>query len=102
MEQICDSELGEVCPNYDSQLTKKPFTSWDFLLQQRLDFLDIQQASVPKVPNQQGTMELQGEALSHVGAKEINLGGYQVSDVKGIEFHWEEPDLDIHQFFDQA
>ena len=41
-------------------------------------------------------MEMPDEVLSSVVAREIDTSGYQVSDLKVIEFHWEDPDLIMH------
>ena len=44
-------------------------------------------------------MEMRGEILSSVGAQEKNTSGYQVSDLKDIESHWEDPNLNMDRAF---
>ena len=40
-------------------------------------------------------MEMPDEVLSNIGTKDMDKGGYQVSDVKYIEFKSGEPDLNM-------
>ena len=44
-------------------------------------------------------MWMQDEVLSTVGAKDIDSSGYQMSDLDDIEFHWDDPVLDMDAVF---
>ena len=46
-------------------------------------------------PNQEGTMKKQDEIFSSVGEHHMNTSDYQLSDLEDIEFHWEDPDLNL-------
>ena len=39
-------------------------------------------------------MEMRDEVLSSVGAQDLDTSSYQVSDLEGIEFNWEDSQLD--------
>ena len=66
-----------------------PRAAWQLLLSQRQDFLNYHLAKVPITPNQEGTMEMRDEVLSSVGAQDLDTSSCQVSDLKNIEFNWE-------------
>ena len=72
-----------------------PLAAWQLLLSQIHDFLNNHLARVPIAPNQEGTMELREEALSSVGAQDLDTSSYQVSDLEDIGFNWEDSQLDI-------
>ena len=40
-------------------------------------------------------MEMSDEVLSSVGAQDMDRSGYQMSDVDGVEVHWENDQRDI-------
>ena len=42
---------------------------------------------------------MRDELISSVGAQEMNTSGYQVSDLGGIQFHWEGSDLNMDAVF---
>ena len=73
--------------------------TWQLLLSQMQDFLDNHLARVPITPNQEGTMEMRHEVLSSVGAQDLDTSSYQVSDLKDIEFNWEDSQLDMDAVF---
>ena len=76
-----------------------PQAAWQLILSRRQDFLNNQPARVPITPNQEGTMEMREEVLSSVGAQDLNTSSYQVSDLEGIEFSWEDSQLDMDAVF---
>ena len=76
-----------------------PLAAWQLLLSQRQNFLNDHPARVPITPNQEGTMEMRDEVFSSVGAQDLNTNSYQVSDLEGIEFNWENSELDMDAAF---
>ena len=57
---------------------------------------------MPRVPitqNQEGTMEMRDEVIYSVGAQDLDTSSYQVSDLEGIEFNWENSQLDMDVLF---
>ena len=44
-------------------------------------------------------MEMRDEVLSHVGAKDMDTNGYQVSDLDNVEFYLEKDQLDVEASF---
>ena len=50
---------------------------------------------MPINQNQEGTMEMRDEVLSSVGAQNLDTSSRQVSDLKDIEFNWENSQLDM-------
>ena len=76
-----------------------PVAAWKLLLSQKQEFLNNHLARTPITPNQQGTMEMRDEVLSSVGAQEIDISGYQVSDLEDVEFHWADLDLNMDSTF---
>ena len=76
-----------------------PLAAWILLLSQRQDFLNNHLARVPITPNQEGTMEMRDEILSIVRAQDLDTSSYQVSDLKNIDFNWEDSQLDMDAFF---
>ena len=73
--------------------------AWQLLLSQKQDFLDNHLPRVPITQNQEGTMEMRDEVLSSVGAQDLDTSSYQVSDLEGIEFNWENSQMDMHAVF---
>ena len=73
--------------------------AWQLLLSQRQDFLNNHLARVPITPNQEGTMEMRDQALSSVGAQDLDTSSYQVSDLEDIEFNWENSQLEMDVVF---
>ena len=76
-----------------------PLAAWQLLLSQRQDFLNNHLARVPITPNQEETMEMRDEVLSGVGAQDLDISSYQVSDLDDIEFNWEGLQLDMDSVF---
>ena len=72
-----------------------PLAAWQLLLSQTQDFLDNHLPRVPVTENQEGTMEMRDEVLSGVGAEDLDISSYQVSDLEDIEFNWENSLLDM-------
>ena len=83
----------------DNNFRKIPLAALCLLLSHTADFLNSQLARVPITLNQQGSMEMRDELLSSVGAQNMDVSEYQVSDLKDIEFHWEDPDLNMDAVF---
>ena len=54
---------------------------------------------IPFISSQQRTMEMQGEALSKIGAQNMDSNVYLVSELEDIEFQWEDPDLNMDAYF---
>ena len=79
-----------------------PLAAWQLLLSQRQDFLNNHLARVQITPNQEGTMEMRNEVLSSVGAQDLDTSSCQVSDLKDIEFTWENSHLDMDSVFRPA
>ena len=44
-------------------------------------------------------MEMRDEVLSSVGAQDLDTSSYQVSDLKDLEFNWENSKLDMDTVF---
>ena len=44
-------------------------------------------------------MEMRNEVLSSAGAQDMDTSGYQVSDLDGFEFYWENDQLDVDAVF---
>ena len=76
-----------------------PLAAWQLLLSQRQNFLNNHLARVPITPNQKGTMEMRDEVLSSVGAQDLDISSYEVSDLEDIEFNWENSQLDFDEEF---
>ena len=76
-----------------------PLAAWQLLLSQRQDFLNNHQARVPITPNQEGTIEMRKEVFSSAAVQELDSSSYQVSDLKDIDFNWEDSQLDMDAVF---
>ena len=76
-----------------------PLAAWKLLLSQRQDFLNKHLPRVPITENQERTMDMRDEVLSSVGAQQLDTSSYQVSDLEDIDFHWENPQLDMDAVF---
>ena len=76
-----------------------PLAARQLLLSIRQDFLNSHLSRVPITENQEGTMEMRNEVLSSVGAQDLDISSYQVSDLEDIEFNWENPQLDMDAVF---
>ena len=76
-----------------------PLAAWSLLLSQRQEFLHNHLLRVPITPNQQGTFEMREEVLSSVGAQDTDKSGYEISDLKDIEFSWEHPAVDVDSVY---
>ena len=76
-----------------------PLAAWQLLLSQRQEFLDNHLSRVPITPNQEGTIEMRDEALSSVGAQDLDTSSYQLTDLEDIEFNWENDQLDLDAVF---
>ena len=76
-----------------------PPAAGHLLLSQRQDFLDNHQSRVPITPNQEETMEKRDEVHSNVGAQDLDTSSYQVSDLKDIEFNWENSNFEMDAVF---
>ena len=44
-------------------------------------------------------MEMKDVVLSIVGAQDMDISGYQVLNLKDIEFYWKTDQLDVHAVF---
>ena len=73
--------------------------AWQLLLSQRKDFMNNYLARYAITPNQEGTIEMREEVLSSVVAQDLATSSYQVSDLEGIEFNWEDSQLDMDAVF---
>ena len=51
------------------------------------------------IPRKEGTMEMRDEVFSSAGAQDMVTSAYQVSDLEYINFHWEDPDLNMDVVF---
>ena len=71
-----------------------PLAAWQLLLSQKQEFLDSRVSRVPITPNQQGSMEMKDKVLSSVGAQDLDISSYQISDLEVIKFNWENSELD--------
>ena len=76
-----------------------PLAAWHLLLSQRQNFLDNHLPRVPITQEQEGTMEMIDEIFSSVGAQDMVTSSYQVSDLRDIEFNWQNPQLDMDALF---
>ena len=76
-----------------------PLAVWSLLLSQRQNFLNNHRVRVPDTPNQWRTHEMTDEVLSRVGAQDLDLRGYQVSDLDDAECYWEKNQLDAKAVF---
>ena len=74
---------------------ENPPAAWSLLLSQRQDSFNNHLLRFPITPNQQGAMERRYEVLSNVGAQDINISVYHVSDLDDIDFHWENDRLNV-------
>ena len=68
-------------------------------MSERIQFLNNHAARVSVTPNQEWTMKMRDEVLSNVGAQDMETLGFQVSDLEYIEFHWEDPNLNMDAIF---
>ena len=77
-----------------------PLATWSLLLLSiKQDILNKHLAKVSITPSHQWTMALGHEVLSKVGAKDMNTRGYQVSDLRNFELHWEGLDFNMDAAF---
>ena len=76
-----------------------PLAAWFLLLSQRQEFLNNHLPRVPITPNQQGTSEIREEVFSSVGAQDTDTRGYELSDLKDIDFSWEDPAVDMDRVY---
>ena len=76
-----------------------PLADWSLLLSQRQEILSNHLTRVPNNPNQEVTLEMRDEVLSSVGAQDMDTSGFQVSDLKDVECHWENDHLDVGAIF---
>ena len=76
-----------------------PLAAWYLLLSQRQECLDNHLPWVHITFKQQGTFEMREEVLSSVGPQDLDTSRYQVSDLKDIEFNWENSQLDMDALF---
>ena len=86
-------------PKFNNQLKKIPLAAWQLLLSQRQEFFNNHLPRVPITPKQKGTMKMREEMLSRVGAQDLDISSYQVSDLEDIEFNWENDQLDLDAVF---
>ena len=54
---------------------------------------------IPITPSQQGTFELREEVVASAGAQDMDTSGYDLSDLEGIEFFWENPQVELDVVF---
>ena len=67
-----------------------PLAAWSLLLSQRQEVLNNHLPRDPRVTitlNQQGTFEMREEVLFCVGAQDTDTRGYELSDLKDIDFN---------------
>ena len=76
-----------------------PVAVWQLRLSQSQNFLNNHLARVPITLNQEGTTEMRDEVLSSVGAQDLDISSYQVSDLEDIEFNWENSQLEMDAVF---
>ena len=91
--------VNDLDQNITTSSQEKPLAAWQLLLSRRQDFLDDHLLRVPIIPNQQGTMEMRDEVLSSVGAQDLDISSYQVSDLEDIQFNWENSQLEMDAVF---
>ena len=77
-----------------------PTQKW--LLSQGEDFLNNRLAQLLINRNRQRKMEMRDKVISSVGEQNVDTSGQQVSNLRDIEFLWEDPDLNIDAVFSQA
>ena len=71
-----------------------PIVAFNSLINQRQQFLDNHLARVPITPNQQGTWDMQDEVRASVGDHDVS-SDFVPSDLDDIQFHWENPNIDM-------
>ena len=71
--------LNDLDQNITVSSQKIPLAAWQLLLSQRQEFVDNHLAGVPITQNQEGTMEMRDDALSSVGAQDLDTSSYQVT-----------------------
>ena len=91
--------VNDLVQNITISSQEIPLAAWQLLFLRRQDFLNNHLARVPITPNQEGTMEMKDEVLSSVGAQDMDTSSYQISDLKDIEFNWEDSQLDMDAVF---
>ena len=91
--------VNDVDQNITISSQEIPLAAGQLLLSRRQNFLNNHLARVPITLNQEGTIERREEVLSSVGAQDLDTSSYQVSDLKDIEFNWEDPHLDMDAVF---
>ena len=76
-----------------------PLAVWLFLFSQRQHFMDNTLPRVPINQNQEGKMEMNDDILSSVGAQDLETSSSEVSNLKDIEFNWENSQLGMDAMF---
>ena len=80
--------VNDLDQNITVSSQETPLAAWQLLLSQRQKFLDNHLAGVPITQNQEETMEMKDDALSSVGAQELDTSSYQVTThLEDIEFN---------------
>ena len=91
--------LNDLVQNITISSQETPLAAWQLMLSQRQDIFNSHLARVPITSNTQGTMEMRDEVLFNVGGQDLVTSSYQVSDLKDIEFNWEDSQLDMDAVF---
>ena len=69
------------------------------LSSQKQKFLNYHLVRVTSLANQEGTMEVQDEVSSSVGAQDVDTSRQQLSNIGDIELHWDDGDLNMYAAF---
>ena len=62
--------------------------AWNLLLSKIQDFLVNHLAQIPITPNQKETFEVREEVLASAGPQDMDISGYELSDLKDDDFFW--------------
>ena len=99
LDQFSYSDCERSRPGNDERFQKITLAAWSLLLSQRQDFSNNHLARVPITLKQEGTKLLKDEVLPSVSAKDMDTGGYQVSDRDDIEFYRKIDHFDVDAVF---
>ena len=76
-----------------------PLPAWNLLFSQKQKFLGNHLDQISITPNQQGTYEMSEEFLASDGAQDMNRSVYELPDSEGIDFFWENPQVELDAVF---
>ena len=54
---------------------------------------------MPINPNRHGTFEMREDFLAGAGAQDLDISGYELSDLEDMDFVWENPQLELDAIF---